>query len=349
MKKLIRKMQKGKRIFKDGQVTTEKINIPSTDSYYSDSNGNIHRGYQVQDRDTGNYYQVIFDENGQPKPIVQTDKGLQAYGNVNFQPEYYINDAGGNVVVTPNGNRIEYFPDHPESIPWVEDDQLLTESDKEKTITNGSPVVNEFFQYDVAPRLRKEAHTSYGVEDLPKSTYINYFQEETPTTGYYTDEHPDRVNLNLLYRPSNRTLVHELTHNYRQGKLNKLSSHPNSGYSNEEAKMLNDAYDETGLKLDYPILNEKGTTNTSLRYTLWRELYDKLGRVPSVKEVNQYINNYDETKLVEKLLNINGYSSDYFGPNAFYRDNFQDFMNQKVKKALIHVAQNKSNNIQNNV
>jgi hypothetical protein len=68
--------------------------------------------------------------------------------------------------------------------------------------------------------------------------------------------------------------------------LNKLSSHPNSGYSNEEAKMLNDAYDETGLKLDYPILNEKGTTNTSLRYTLWRELYDKLGRVPSVKEVN---------------------------------------------------------------
>jgi hypothetical protein len=44
-----------------------------------------------------------------------------------------------------------------------------------------------------------------------------------------------------------------------------------------------------GYKIKYDPLYEKGTTNTEVRYRIWRELYDKLGRRPTLNETDDYI------------------------------------------------------------
>jgi hypothetical protein len=52
-----------------------------------------------------------------------------------------------------------------------------------------------------------------------------------------------------------------------------------------------------GYKISYDPLWEKGTTNTEVRFRLWRQLYDKLRRRPSLEETNEYIRTYDGEKL----------------------------------------------------
>ena len=68
--------------------------------------------------------------------------------------------------------------------------------------------------------------------------------------------------------------------NIANGEIGKY--YEGSGYSNIEKSKLNNAYDMTGYKLEYDPLLEKGTTNTEVRFRLWKELYSKLGRIPKL-------------------------------------------------------------------
>jgi hypothetical protein len=123
-------------------------------------------------------------------------------------------------------------------------------------------------------------------------------------------------------------LVHELTHAFRQAALgvtgdNRFSSYktpvnilPNvsvgkvykgSGYTSIEKNKLNKAYNMDGYKMDYDPLYEKGTTNTEVRFRLWKELYDKLGRRPTLEETDKFIRGYDNNRLGKTIKHANGY------------------------------------------
>jgi len=70
-----------------------------------------------------------------------------------------------------------------------------------------------------------------------------------------------------------------------------------SGYSDSEKNILDNTYNMKGYKINYDPLWEKGTTNTETRFRLWKELYDQLGRRPSLEETDEYIRTYDGEKL----------------------------------------------------
>ena len=159
--------------------------------------------------------------------------------------------------------------------------------------------------------------------------------------------------------PRRSTVVHENTHILRQqgisdasisgGANHQISGIPpiigsinGSGYNNTETDYLNDAYDlsnyDFGVKQGiwhdinqgYKEAIESGATNTELRYVLWRELYTKLGRRPTIEEMDDYISNYNEEQLMNRLRNQNGYGnkSAKEQPDA-----------GPIKDALIHVAE----------
>ncbi len=341
MIKLIPKCQTGKRLFKDGQVTYEKVLIPGLDQYYTTPDGETHRAYQVEDRDIPYDKQQVVFINGQPTPVVSTKNGLEARGQVNFQPEYYIRDAGGEVVVTPKGNRIEYFPEPKESLPWIDEEQLTDESDVDRTIPIGSPTVYDFYKYDVNPRLAKENTFSPDINDIIQGTYIDYKNfNNLNSAGFWDSNFPNKVTLNLDFKLNNGVLAHEFAHRFRQGKLSHYKSYPDEGYSDTEANYLKNAY-EGYDDLRYPPIDEKGATNTHVRYRIWKELYDKLGRVPSIQEVDNYINKISDYNLLQILRKANGYGEEY-EKNINTREDINE-----VREALKHVAQNKSNNTQN--
>ena len=78
---------------------------------------------------------------------------------------------------------------------------------------------------------------------------------------------------------------------------------------------------------------EKHSTNRESRYNLWNELSIQLGRNPSIKELNEYIKSMPFEELKKRL---GGYKDDY------------DLLDEDaIKKALIEVAENKSNKNEN--
>lgn len=163
------------------------------------------------------------------------------------------------------------------------------------------------------------------------------------------------VYLNSYYKIGRPVLVHELAHAYRQGNLgisgdNRFSSvktpindrltnlqvgheYEGSGYTNKEENMLHDAYDMSHYLLDYDQLYEKGTTNTEVRFRLWKELYDKLGRRPTLQETDNYIKGYNGLDLQNMIKFSNAYGEQMYENGLNVND---------VKKALINVAQNNS-------
>ncbi len=92
-----------------------------------------------------------------------------------------------------------------------------------------------------------------------------------------------------------------------------------------------------GYKINYDPLFEKGTTNTEVRFRLWRQLYDLLGRRPTLEETDNFIKNYNEGQLKNIIRKANGYGKQMYENGININD---------AKDALINVAQN--NTLENN-
>lgn len=258
--------------------------------------------------------------------------------------------------------------------PYKDDDDVIV-----RRPIKGDKYIQEFYQYDVAPRLHRETDSSDQVTNIAKNIYkttpitIDASLKGTGTGGYQTgygelhnllgfswstpkktfegeeyihkarNPQMPRIGLNPDYVPSRPTIVHELHHILRQGWLGGMENGPyhtyseidgqGDGFTPGEKNYLNNAYDLNGYKGDIWRIAEKGTTNTEVRFRLWKELYNSLGRKPTLEETDKYIKNYDPRKLRLIIRNANAYGD-------------QMYMNgidpKKAKDALIHVAQNDS-------
>lgn len=183
-----------------------------------------------------------------------------------------------------------------------------------------------------------ELHNLLGFSwNTPKKTFEGKYR--------YTLEDPQMptIHLNPDYVPSRPTIVHELHHALRQGWLGGMENGPyhtysefdgqGDGFTPREKNYLNNAYDLKGYKGDIWRIAEKGTTNTEVRFRLWKELYHSLGRRPTLEETDKYIRNYDPVEL--KLI--------IGGANAYGYQMYQNGIDsKKAKDAMIHVAQNDS-------
>ena len=182
-------------------------------------------------------------------------------------------------------------------------------------------------------------------------------------SAYYSDK----------YKLSRPTVVHENTHLYRQGRLGNIHKtvpytsgiipvagyFRGSGYSADEVDRLKKAYDMSGYNFsdddsesnqEHARVIESGTTNAEVRYRIWKELYDKLGRVPTLDETDEYLRNYDKDhilKLWDVVTDTNGYGHEA-NKNRYNDIHENETMDEEKKSywdnalldALIHVANN---------
>ena len=267
-------------------------------------------------------------------------------------------------------------------LPMV--DGYYFEIDNNRKYNLHDPYVQEFFQYDYAPRFQNEnkliakseyVDTAKNISKNTKITRNNLKSGISGETEYYTKVHSPNVlgkimthlfynkkdpqiTLNQRLMPQRSTLVHELSHAFRQGYLggqsddnfsenSSITYNPynsssvfydyryGSGYSKNERNKLQSTYKIPDFNNN---LNEIGATNTTIRFTLWKELYDKLGRRPTIYETDNYIKNYDESKLQEMIKNDSDYGE------SMYKNGLNV---NKVKDTLIHVAKN-DNTVENN-
>lgn len=245
--------------------------------------------------------------------------------------------------------------------------------------------VSDFFKYDVLPRFRREnPKASSTAIDAVKRAYDPNKQSTKSNRkgnnwlGYHDDPGMYKIygvtikpEDNIYYNaknfvPSRSTIVHENTHQYRQGNLGRNDKHFRSnsyepktnfvvdalfgeilpsGYNEQEATLLNQAYpfdwdrdlNIYSNKSKYPYYKtvEGGTSNAEMRFRIWNELRKQLGRNPTLEETDKKINETSNNRINLMLRYLNGYTYDL------------DTDPEKVKKAMIHVAQNQSNNTNN--
>lgn len=88
------------------------------------------------------------------------------------------------------------------------------------------------------------------------------------------------------------------------------------------------------------LLEEKMATNTELRYQLFNDFTQKYGRIPTVQELNKYIDNLSVKDLSSKLYRVNGYGQDYVGTFKKWID--------RERKAIESTADFKRNDRLNN-
>ena len=213
------------------------------------------------------------------------------------------------------------------------------------------PYVSEFFEHDVIPRYLREHPNATKAEIEQLRTAYHYPQSSgklNPSYGgvtRYTNGDPEIIyNENRI--PSRSTVVHENTHAYRHelGEVN----HQNHGYDKKEQSYLNNAYDLD----DYPgkinSISERGAMNSEIRYIYWKKLRDQLGRVPTLEEVDAYINNLPLGTLERVEHGVNAYGQHSINEqrdnrsNMFPTSGIENVSETERNKrdALIHVADN---------
>ena len=175
----------------------------------------------------------------------------------------------------------------------------------------------------------------------PKNMEITYAAEEDPLRATVVHENTHALRQGII----GDSILPVSAYNESRGLYPLWYTKKSSGYNGEEADRLLDAYDlsrfyfgDTGFILrDNPMNHkfrevvESGATNTELRFVLWRELYEQLGRRPTVDELDEYIKNYDNDTLMWHVDDENGYGQH----SARYQTDAD-----LVKDALIHVADN---------
>lgn len=228
--------------------------------------------------------------------------------------------------------------------------------------------IDQFLYSDFIHRLKRENPkiTDKEIEkikdvifNIPFETYYDpeRYWEEINVDGYIQKKPYPALKVNAYYEPSSETAIKLYTELARRqlGRKNfNYKAAPRSdffqfrtGYSNDEGKQIDDAYynqhNDSRPYWDYkqrPTI-ERGGLNTIIRFKLWKDLKDELGRIPTLEETDEYIRNYNPywLKVIFNNSNLPLYKND----RIYLKDEDVD----AVKKALIHVAQNNNQSKQN--
>lgn len=174
--------------------------------------------------------------------------------------------------------------------------------------------------------------------------------------GYYTSA------ANRIHAPTSApssTYVHEMAH---ADQFKNWLLHPVTGLAKaamfsggeytripiSELSKVDAAYPYAPLDTDTPgvrdaakKVTEKHASNRELRYNIWSDLRDELGRPPTMEELNAKINSMSLGDFVKYVSN--GYLHNYF-INLLNADmdaeGLDDSILSALKKALIEVASN---------
>ena len=208
--------------------------------------------------------------------------------------------------------------------------------------------VKEFFENDVVPR-----DVIYPIES--KQSFLNdanfmydiypesHFEQNV--AGYY-DNINKKVVVNNLYagdqKSINRIGTHEFGHKYNdQFELDDPHKRIlNNAYTVEENKIGRTA---RGARRT----NEKRETNKNIRYDMYVELQEKLGRSPSPSEVDDFIDSLSDREILRRVRNSNMYGSAYFESISERAQRIKQPIGtytrtraSKIRKALKQVAMN---------
>lgn len=173
-----------------------------------------------------------------------------------------------------------------------------------------------------------------------------------------------QIDSNLSYLDDYPTFVHENSHVYRQGYLghigvgkntdpwNYKNTYRGSGYTPKEIDYLDSAYDLTDYPFwktdpsnaEFPLQShhrhmqtvESGASNSELRFRLWKSFREKLNKIPSIEEFDEYLKNVSPEELENVIKSSNQYLL-----NSWYEQSDVD----KIKDAMIHVASNDTQNV----
>lgn len=215
--------------------------------------------------------------------------------------------------------------------------------------------VNMFYTLDVVPRLVREHKGLSTIPNInfPKVKRENIVEDVTPNREYdgYVNWLGSNIHINpIQYYKNEQRFGELLTHENAHVWQNKFP-HLDSEYKNSKKEFLGQAYGNWNNKLrkmfspltpvgqNYRFNVELEADNRAVRYRIWDDLKNTIGRVPTLEELDNYINTIDDAVLYKKYIKPSGYldiysiseEGDYFKKNM-----------QRVRQALIHVAQNDS-------
>lgn len=226
---------------------------------------------------------------------------------------------------------------------------LSVEPSKEVILNTNLNKANEFYTSDVVPRLLREHE---GLKTKPETSFPEMWKGSIKFDPNIREEaaayaSPFNIVSKTEPRYSRRkpldedfikNMVHENTHVWQYEFPTR-----DREYKKTSKQLLNDAYIPTGgLKNMYGPLaplhkhTEQEAVNREIRYKFWSELKNKLGRTPTIDELDDYINKSTDINVLLKFNN------GYFKPNTPNTDDYKKTHDavEKIKQALIHVADN---------
>lgn len=196
-----------------------------------------------------------------------------------------------------------------------------------------------------AQRAASLYHTNYtvgdknlSVKDLESTQWYRKPKswDDKGVSGFMT---PANNRATILRPEDSNTWAHEGRHqldaDIRNVDFDEFSSFSlDEGFSGKDLPAITVKPDEYNLlnqvyTKDVP-LAEKVATNSENRFQLWNDLYQNLGRVPSIEELNQFILNQNRFQLYRDMLFGNGYIDHRTRMNALFHP-------ERVKNVMIEV------------
>ena len=189
--------------------------------------------------------------------------------------------------------------------------------------------------------------------NFPKVKRENIVEDVTPNREYdgYVNWLGSNIHINpIQYYKNEQRFGELLTHENAHVWQNKFP-HLDSEYKNSKKEFLRQAYGNWNDKLrksfspltpvgrNYRFNAELEADNRAVRYRIWDDLKNTIGRVPTLEELDNYINTIDDAVLYKKYIKPSGYLDIYSisEEGDYFKENMQ-----RVRQALIHVAQNNS-------
>lgn len=163
----------------------------------------------------------------------------------------------------------------------------------------------EFFDYDVLPRFRKLGNE---IPTSPDKSWYTYTREVLPkgvTGQHWVYTGKIDISHRLPRDKAEAVKAHEFRH--KLDKLNPLND-SQKDYLNKTYRVFNNT------SIEHPgsnTLSERMATNTELRFKYFNELKGNLGRIPSVRELDEYIDSIPESAILDDISKVNGYGFDY--------------------------------------
>lgn len=209
--------------------------------------------------------------------------------------------------------------------------------------------VKEFFEYDVLPRFKRENPDA--TEEQINKIRSAYTGKQllsnnlsSDTLGGWDPTQPSGIEDlkgSIIYNKNKEipltTVVHENTHQIRQGGTIDFSNFSNQGYSDKELKYINDGLEFLGNRLsDNPKIQqqketaEMGVLYPVARFQLWNKLYNKNKTIPTLEQTDDYIKSKNKPYILDPLVN---------GSNG-YGIQIKDY--DKFIEGMLHVADNNS-------